>query len=620
MAAPTTLSPRRRVDGSDPPPRAGRRPWLGLVVAAAPPVILGVMAWQRRWIADDGFINLRVVDQLLHGHGLVFNAGARVEASTSPAWVLLLAATRGVVRVVPLEWIAVGWGLLLSVGALAMGERGAWLLARRSSSGPERPRRLVPVGALVVAALPPFWEFATSGLETALALAWLAGCFWALAALLARAPRRPCRAGVGAAVLAGVGPLIRPDLAIFTVAFLAALLVVDPTRGWRRRAALVAAGLALPVAYEAFRVSYYAALVPNTAIAKEPTMAEWGRGVHYVWDTVGPYRLWLPIAVVVTVGLAPTIRGWCRARSWDRLAVTLAPVVGAALSTLYVVRLGGDFMHARFLLVPLFALVLPVAVVPIRSGPRRDPRAAMAVIVAGWAVLCATSFRVPYAVNGPGPISNEREGTVLLTRHRNPVSIADYTRYGWARYGAEARRLAARGRRVFWVVPSRGYRHELRLPLGRRVGAPVVVAYPFVGQLSYAAGPDVDVLDLLGLGDAEGSHVRVARFAQPGHNKFLDPAWGIARFVDASTPIPDRGLAARAADARAALRCGRLAELARDTGGSPTLAGLARDVADSWALTRFRYAPDPHAARRELCGSAAAAPVTRRATAPHARP
>ena len=55
------------------------------------PMILSlIMGWQHRWIADDGFINFRYVDQIRHGNGPVFNPGERVEAFTSPAWLALL--------------------------------------------------------------------------------------------------------------------------------------------------------------------------------------------------------------------------------------------------------------------------------------------------------------------------------------------------------------------------------------------------------------------------------------------------------------------------------------------------------------------------------------------------
>src|ERR1700723_1825811 len=57
----------------------------------APVAFLTGGAWARRWMDDDGFINLRVVRNVLHGHGPVFNLGDRIEACTSPLWIGFLA-------------------------------------------------------------------------------------------------------------------------------------------------------------------------------------------------------------------------------------------------------------------------------------------------------------------------------------------------------------------------------------------------------------------------------------------------------------------------------------------------------------------------------------------------
>ena len=47
---------------------------LQTALVLAPVVFLVYMGWQRRWTADDGFINLRIVRQILAGNGPVFNA------------------------------------------------------------------------------------------------------------------------------------------------------------------------------------------------------------------------------------------------------------------------------------------------------------------------------------------------------------------------------------------------------------------------------------------------------------------------------------------------------------------------------------------------------------------
>jgi hypothetical protein len=67
-----------------------RRRLAMLAVVMVPVVLVLVMGWQHRWMSDDGFINLRYVDQIRHGNGPVFNAGERIEAFTSPLWLAML--------------------------------------------------------------------------------------------------------------------------------------------------------------------------------------------------------------------------------------------------------------------------------------------------------------------------------------------------------------------------------------------------------------------------------------------------------------------------------------------------------------------------------------------------
>jgi arabinofuranosyltransferase len=77
----------------------------------------------------------------------------------------------GRVRLIPglrLEWLAVVLGLLCATGGLLFALDGT-----RRLVGTERPALVAPAGALVVIALPPFLDFATSGLETGLITLWL---------------------------------------------------------------------------------------------------------------------------------------------------------------------------------------------------------------------------------------------------------------------------------------------------------------------------------------------------------------------------------------------------------------------------------------------------------------
>src|SRR5688500_739346 len=106
--------------------------FLRWALLAVPVAVLAERAWSRRWMSDDGFINLRVVRQITSGNGPVFNAGERVEASTSPLWTAVLTAG-DVVTPITLEWVAVLGGIALTLLGVALAIAGS--------------RRLIPTRA-----------------------------------------------------------------------------------------------------------------------------------------------------------------------------------------------------------------------------------------------------------------------------------------------------------------------------------------------------------------------------------------------------------------------------------------------------------------------------------------
>jgi len=621
-------APAGEVDGAAAAPAPGARSTSGggsawgrgrlvlqWVLFGAPVVLSAVMGWARRWMSDDGYIHLRVVQQLLAGNGPVFNAGERVEASTSPLWVFVLAGLKwSVLRFVELPWIAVGVGVAAMAGALAVATVAARRLWRSTAEG-----LLVPVGALVVAGLAPFWDYATSGLEVGLVLLWIASAWWALVALLSRPDGSPVstRRVWATGALFGLSWLVRPEMALFAVLFLVAALVVD--RGGRHRAvAWVGATAVIPVAFEVFRAGYYASLLPNTALAKDASGAAWRQGVTYLGDFVVPYRLWIP-AVALAVIAAFAVARLAGDGRWDRLVVAAAPVVGGTLVALYVVRVGGDWMHARLLLPPLFALVLPVTIVPLdlAAGARRDregrPRAvgrAVAqvgiVVVAVWSLVAAGGLRHTVGTTGhvdgrkvtvpvAHSIIDARRGTQLIAPSGDLVSASDM----WSAQGSRARR-GARAHRLELIVVT-GMDHLLVLPLAADRRSPVW-RVGAIGVMSYVAGPSVYVEDWLGLANPVGSRIPAdPENDAPGHRKVLPVAWTLARFAAPgarSLPAPRREVAA----AREALGCGRLAALMRRISEPLTPRRFVANLVHAPSTTRLRVPADPVAARDHFCG------------------
>ncbi len=574
VAAPTnSLPPSVRV----------MRSWHWWALAAVPVVIVAVAAWQRRWLDDDAFINLRIVDQIKAGHGPVFNAGERVEAGTSPLWLLTL-LVGDLVLPVRLEWVAA----LLGITGVLSGMALAMLGSRRLLHATGSTDALIPFGMLVFAAVPVVWDFTTSGLEVGLSVAWLGACTAALAYGLLAEPRAGWRPLVPVAVLLGLGPLVRPDFVTFSAVFV--IVWCLRFESWRRRTLALLAAIALPVAYELFRMGYYGLLVPNTALAKEGTSSYWSQGWHYLADFVGPYFLWIPVVLVVAFGIVPLVRAGARRDRWIAVAA-LVPVGAALVETLYVVRVGGDFMHGRMLIPPFFAFLAPVALAPAR---RSVLLGAGAVVV--WAIVSSGWLRVDYAgpsAIGPHGIADERTLLLTLADSDHPVAVGHYPLLV---NSVRAFRAQVEQDGGGYFLPDVDALDVGRLPL--RSGADFRAATPalILGAFSYAAGPDIGVADRLGLANPIDSHFRLDERGRPGHEKLSPPAWILAAYTRAGVPEH-----ANVRAARAALRCGTLRDVWQATTDHLDAGRFFTNLVNAPRLTFARVSKDPQTAVRELC-------------------
>ncbi|WSQ09327.1 hypothetical protein OG604_16970 [Streptomyces sp. NBC_01231] len=561
-------------------PVAGRV--LRVAVWSLPAVLVAFAGFRRRWMSDDAFIYVRTVRQVLAGNGPVFNPGERVESSTGTLWQWLLVAA-GAVGADPAS-AAVYAGLVLTGAGFAL----AGLAALRLYGG----RAAVPLGSLVLLGLPPVWDFATSGLETGLATCWIAGAWLALVA-------RP--GSVATSALIGLGPLVRPDLGLVSVVFLGAQwLLVRPS--WRGVLAGAGAAGVLPGAYEVFRAGYYGHLVPLPAVTKEASRSLWGRGLGYFGDLAFPYLLWVPALLAIAAVLLGRggrgghggygRRGGRGGRGpkgdGSSLVPVLAPVVAGLLCWVYVVRVGGDFMHGRMLLPGLLLLVLPVFVVPVsRVG------LCAAVGVGVWAVVCAGWLRVPYAGHvGPAGIADERGVYVRHNADPHPVhhgfAGAPY-HLGYLREVREAVRSGAPT-----LLFGKGTRTAANSPS-------VTASYVVLGLNGSVVPLNGTALDPIGLAYPPAAHSERIEGGRVAHDKWLPAAWLAADHGLPADPPPGTDPALIDA-ARRALRCGALAELRAATRDPLTPGRFLRNVAGAWERTAFRFPNDPVRAERALCG------------------
>jgi len=548
-------------------PGAGR--WRRAALAAPtwiPAVVIAIGGWSHRWMDEDAFINFRIVDQIFAGHGPVFNAGERVEAATSPLWLFILVIGRALFGAfVSIEWIALVAGLAAAVGAFAIGGHAA-KIQHRGSDGV-----VIPVGLLLVAAVAVVWDFSTSGLEMSLVWLWLAGSWWALMTA-ARADEITGRRRLGCCVVLGLAPLVRPELTLMMLCLVVAWFALARPR---RVGFDLVAMLAVPVAYEMFRMGYYATVVPNTALAKDAGGLHLGQGWAYLADFVTPYRLWVSAALILAaVVLAHLVR---RDR---RTAVATAAMLTAALADVaYIVAIGGDYMHGRLLLPAFFAFGLPASIVL-----RRDTAimATVAALAAVWALVSVVWFRPPPPAPGrglgPAPISDWRTVSGATMK---PDDVA------LGLNGTQAAAAYARGVRGYFKITDKNPRP------GRDPDA-FVLTLGSIGVPAYDAGTHVWVIDIGGLAEPLAARTAAIPGRQAGHRKQIDPAWYDARFGGPSTDP-------KVLAARHALTCGPGAALIQAVDAKLTLGRFLSNMWHSISDTRLHVPYDPIVAERRWC-------------------
>jgi len=236
-------------------------PWL--VVALSGLAVLWFL-YSYQYLEDDAYIHLEFARSVAEGRGFAFD-GLVANGDTAPLWVLWLVA----IHSIGLDWpetakLACILGAVVAVLAL-------WRIAA-DLTPPQAGRQRVALAVTALTVLNPFavhWLF--SGMESLTALGL---SVWAIWAVFVAAPSRLGLAT--AAVLLGVGPLLRPELLL--LAGLAGPVLL--WRTWKhscgampavRVLAVIALALVvvLPViTWCTYALHTFGSIIPNTNAAK----------------------------------------------------------------------------------------------------------------------------------------------------------------------------------------------------------------------------------------------------------------------------------------------------------------------------------------------------------------
>ncbi len=242
------------------------------------------LAWSARFLArasirgldgnryfalfDDALVSMRYAWNFSHGHGLVWNAGERVEGYSNLLTTLLMSVATALLdrRLAPLAIQLAGVATVLTAAALVH------RLARYAAANDAEPvRQALPAIALIstLAYYPlAYWSF--MGMETGLLTVLFLASLVAVESWAARGGR----AALAVVPLSlGLAALARPDGVLIALLVIPVFAHAAATRLGTTgvRATTLGVGLttmAFPLAQTVFRLAYYGAALPNTYVLK----------------------------------------------------------------------------------------------------------------------------------------------------------------------------------------------------------------------------------------------------------------------------------------------------------------------------------------------------------------
>jgi hypothetical protein len=284
------------------------------------------------WVLDDAFIYFRYIDNLIFlKNGLVYNPGEFVEGFSSPFWALCLSFFRAlgitywtIIRFMGICSFVVFWALLV--------------VANRKLSG-DTDKPVVNVPLIYLTFSYSVMSYFTSGTETPLVLL----CAGMYACYILFPESRVLQ------VFVGISPLIRHELLLPFALVLLWRFFSQKRFPWILfMSCVVSLGT-----WIVFRVVYYADFFPNTYYLKNEVSLL--QGIYYLLDTILPYFT-IPFLLFFFVAfkLLKKKEGSAAIFAIERLLM----VASAALVAFYVIKVGGDARHFRFLAFPFCLVVI----------------------------------------------------------------------------------------------------------------------------------------------------------------------------------------------------------------------------------------------------------------------
>ncbi len=418
------------------------------------------------WVVDDAYITFRTVDNFVHGRGLIWNPGERVQVFTHPLWMFVVSLCYSVTSEFFFSVIVLS--ALLTLTSLL-------IVGAAATHGFRLSHWKEPLLVLAFLSSKASIDYASSGLENSLSYLIAAAFLVKFLSLRQKGSEHHRGAIRVLFFLASLAFVNRFDSALLYFPSLLYVLWISRSTPKSALARDLFIAFSPAIAWVLFSLFYYGSPFPNTAYAKNfstgfPFSWKVQRGWEYLinsvsWDT-GSY----------------CVLGSC---AWlavkERTPQSLASLAGIVLYVIFTVLSAASATHmsGRFLAVPFFMGI--VLLVTLAS----DSRSGLftCVLLSAYilwspisAVKFGTSWYRPYDQN-PSYIDAKwyaaEEGAALIN-WRPGKRMPDHV---WYHQGEHLR--------------EQSQKLQVRVSFGGEA----------IGYTGFAAGPELYIIDPVGLGD-----------------------------------------------------------------------------------------------------------------------
>lgn len=291
-------------------------------------------AWINRFVQDDAFISFRYAKNFIKGWGLVFNKGERVEGYTNFLWTLIMSIPIKMgIDPVLFSYLL---GILLFFLSLLLTYKLANLILK------SKKQSLLTV--FLLGTNYTFSCYATGGMETQLQTAAILISFSLLFAFSSNQKSSLIRLFILSTILAML-ILIRPDSILFVLILFTGFYLITKRNNtthtviFKKYVVLTIPFLTLMIIYLIWKIDYYGNVLPNTYYVKASGNTSIIHGLLYSVRFLTSYWLF-PFVIIMLIYLKDL-----KKNTGNKIKLLAAAIL---IWTLYIIKVGGDFMEFRF--------------------------------------------------------------------------------------------------------------------------------------------------------------------------------------------------------------------------------------------------------------------------------